>query len=181
MAKCFPSLNAQHQQFIAEQHLFFVATATAESRVNLSPKGMNTLKVLGPDRVVWLNLTGSGNESAAHVQADPRMTLMFCAFTGTPLILRVYGKARVVHPYDADWAEWLAHFPAQVGARQVFVLTVDLVQTSCGFGVPLMAYEGDREQLAKWAEAKGDDGLHQYWRERNQHSIDGIATHIQKP
>ena len=139
---------------------------------------MDTLRVLGPDRVIWLNLTGSGNETAAHVQVDPRMTLMFCAFSGNALILRVYGSARVVHPYDADWLELSGHFPAQLGARQVFDLTVDLVQSSCGHAVPLMGYERDRDQLAAWAAVKGEDGIRQDWYERNQQSIDGIDTHL---
>lgn len=178
MAKSLPELSEPHQRFIAEQHVFFVGTATADSRVNVSPKGMDTLRVLGPKRVIWLNLTGSGNETAAHVQLDSRMTLMFCAFSGNALILRVYGKARVIHPYDSDWAGLAAHFPAQTGARQVFDLAVDLVQSSCGHAVPLMSHERDRDQLAKWAEAKGAEGIRQYWDERNQNSIDGIATHI---
>lgn len=178
MAKSFSALNEQHQRFIAEQHVFFVGTATADSRVNVSPKGLDTLRVLGPDRVIWLNLTGSGNESAAHVQVDSRMTLLFCAFSGNALILRVYGRARVVHPYDPDWQDLSGHFPAQPGARQVFDLTVDLVQSSCGHAVPLMSYERDRDQLTAWAAAKGEAGIQQYWHERNQQSIDGIDTHI---
>jgi len=178
MAKSFPALNEQQQQFIAEQHVFFVGTATADSRVNVSPKGMDTLRVLGPDRVIWLNLTGSGNESAAHVQVDSRMTLMFCAFSGNALILRVYGRASVVHPDDAEWQELSRHFPAHPGARQVFDLAVELVQSSCGHAVPLMNFERDRDQLAAWAAAKGEDGIRQYWHERNQQSIDGIPTHI---
>ena len=178
MAKSFPALNEQHSRFIAEQHVFFVGTATADSRVNVSPKGMDTLRVLSPERVIWLNLTGSGNESAAHVQLDSRMTLMFCAFSGNALILRVYGRARVVHPYDTDWRELSGHFAPHPGARQVFDLTVDLVQSSCGHAVPLMSFECDRGQLSTWAAAKGGDGIRQYWHERNQQSIDGIPTHI---
>ena len=115
---------------------------------------------------------------SAHVQVDSRMTLLFCAFSGNALILRVYGRARVVHPYDPDWQELSGHFPAQPGARQVFDLTVDLVQSSCGHAVPLMSYERDRDQLTAWAAAKGEAGIQQYWHERNQQSIDGIDTHI---
>ncbi len=181
MAKTFPELSAQHIDFIAQQKMFTVATASADSRVNVSPKGMDTLRVVAPNRVVWLNLTGSGNESAAHVALNPRMTLMFCAFTGNALILRVYGIARVIHPRDRAWPELALMFPAFPGARQIFDLTVELVQTSCGFGVPLMLYEGDRDQLAKWAEAKGEQGVEEYWEQRNQRSIDGLATHILPP
>jgi hypothetical protein len=137
MGKRFSELNDQHIRFIDRQKMFFVGTAAAESRVNVSPKGMDSLRVLGNNRVVWLNVTGSGNESSAHVQQNPRMTIMFCAFEGLPLILRLYGTARVIHPRDAEWAELYALFPPLPGARQIFDLSVDLVQTSCGQAVPL--------------------------------------------
>ena len=178
MAKRFPELNDQHIRFIARQKIFFVGTAAAESRVNVSPKGMDSLRVLGSNRVVWLNVTGSGNESSAHVQQNPRMTIMFCAFEGLPLILRVYGAARVIHPRDAEWAELYALFPPLPGARQIFDLSVDLVQTSCGQAVPLYTYEGDRNDLNEWAIEKGEDGLHKYHQEKNQTSLDGLPTHI---
>jgi Pyridoxamine 5'-phosphate oxidase len=180
MGKQFSELSEEHIAFIQAQKLFFVGTATADSRVNVSPKGMDSLRVLGSRRVVWLNVTGSGNESAAHVQVDPRMTLMFCAFEGAPLIMRLYGKARVMHPRDAEWAELLALFPPLPGARQIFELDIDLVQTSCGAGVPLFDYAGGREMLNEWSRKKGEAGVRQYWQDKNQHSIDGIPTHIMR-
>jgi hypothetical protein len=178
MGRTFDALSEQHIRFIAEQKIFFVATATEDSRVNLSPKGMDALRVVDARRVVWLNLTGSGNETSAHVQRDPRMTLMFCAFEDPPMILRVYGAARVVHRSDPDWADLLSLFKPLPGARQIFDLAVDLVQTSCGMGVPYFAYGGDREQLSDWARKKGDEGVRDYWEQKNQVSIDGIPTRI---
>ncbi len=178
MGKRFDELSERHVQFIAEQKIFFVGTATADGRVNVSPKGMDSLRVLGANRVAWLNVTGSGNESAAHVQKNPRMTLMFCAFDGQPLILRLYGTAKVIHPRDPAWRDLFPLFNPLPGARQVFDLAVDLVQTSCGFGVPYFDYLGEREDLTQWAIKKGEAGLKQYWEEKNQISIDGIPTHI---
>ena len=178
MAKQYANIPERWARFIAEQKIFFVATATKDSRINISPKGLDALRVLDPNRVVWMNLTGSGNESAAHVQTDPRMTLMFLAFTGDPVILRLYGTARAIHHADAEWPVLAALFPPLPGARQIFDVAVDLVQTSCGFGVPYFDFAGDRPDLAAWTEKKGRDGLQQYWRERNAVSIDGIATGI---
>ncbi|MHB1511960.1 MAG: pyridoxamine 5'-phosphate oxidase family protein [Acidiferrobacter sp.] len=178
MAKQYPSIPQRWAQFIAEQKIFFVATATADSRVNVSPKGLESLCILDPNRVAWLNLTGSGNESAAHVQTDPRMTLMFCAFTGDPVILRLYGTARAVHHSDQEWGMLSALFPSLPGARQIFDVAIDLVQTSCGFGVPYFDFVGDRPDLRAWTEKKGEDGVRRYWQERNAISIDGIETGI---
>lgn len=178
MGKTYDALSDEHIRFISEQKVFFVGTATADSRVNISPKGMDTLRVLSPTRVIWLNLTGSGNETAAHIQQSPRMTLMFCAFDGDPLILRLYGSARVVHRKDADWADLFALFEPLPGARQIFDLSIDLVQTSCGFGVPNFEYAGDRDTLNEWATKKGGDGIRQYWADKNQTSLDGLPTHI---
>lgn len=176
MAKQFPRLDDRLSAFIAAQRLFFVATAAADGRVNLSPKGCDSLRVLSPERVAWLNLTGSGNESAGHLRQNPRMTLMFCSFDAQPLILRLYGQARVLHPQDGAWAEHLALFPPHPGARQVFLLDIDLVQTSCGFAVPHFEYQGERPTLANWAEKKGEGGLRDYWAEKNQLTIDGFPT-----
>lgn len=178
MAMQYPALTDRLIGFIAQQKMFFVGTATADSRVNVSPKGMDSLRVLGPQRVVWLNVTGSGNETAAHVQLSPRMTLMFCAFDGSPMILRLYGQARVVHRRDADWPALIALFDPLPGARQIFDLTLDLVQTSCGTAVPRYDYAGDRDILSDWARKKGEQGIREYWEEKNGKSIDGIATHI---
>lgn len=178
MGQQYSELSQNHIDFIRRQKLFFVGTATETSRVNVSPKGMDSLAVLGPRRVVWLNVTGSGNETSAHVQLNPRMTVMFCAFEGKPLILRLYGAARVVHPADPDWPELQALFKPLPGSRQIFDVAVDLVQTSCGMGVPYFDYAGDREALNDWARAKGEAGIRQYWEQKNRVSIDGIPTGI---
>jgi hypothetical protein len=178
MGRKFDELSETHIRFIAEQKIFFVGTATGNSRVNVSPKGMDSLRVLGPSRVVWLNVTGSGNETAAHVQQDPCMTLMFCAFEGDPLILRVYGSPKAVHRKDPEWGELFALFKPLPGARQIFDLSVELVQTSCGMGVPQFAFVAERESLSDWARKKGEGGIKRYWEEKNPTSIDGIPTHI---
>lgn len=178
MGQRFNELSERHIRFIAEQKIFFVGTAVADGRVNVSPKGMDSLRVLAPGRVAWLNVTGSGNESSAHVQIDPRMTIMFCAFDGPPLILRLYGSARVIHSGDPEWDELFPLFPPLPGARQIFDVTLDLVQTSCGMAVPYMSFTEEREQLSEWAEKKGDEGIRRYWEEKNQVSLDGIPTRI---
>ena len=178
MGKQYNSLSEKLTEFIADQKIFFVGTATESSRVNVSPKGMDSLRVIKNNRVIWLNATGSGNETSAHVQVDPRMTIMFCAFEGPPLILRLYGKARVIHKNDDDWNELLAHFNPLPGARQIFDLSIELVQTSCGMAIPFYEHTGDRELLSDWAKKKGDDGLMEYWEEKNQLSIDNIPTNI---
>lgn len=178
MAEQFPFLQEKHIQFIREQHLFFVGTAGAEGYVNVSPKGMDTLRVLGPSEVAWLNLTGSGNETAAHVLEIPRMTIMFCSFGRQPLILRLYGQASMVQASDDGWDSLLELFPASVGARQVFRLDLDLVQTSCGYAVPLFELRGERPTLEKWAAGKGREGIEQYWLEKNTRSLDGKDTGI---
>lgn len=178
MGQQFQELSEKHTQFIDQQKMFFIGTALAEGRVNISPKGMDSLRVLSPGRVAWLNVTGSGNETAAHVQQSPRMTIMFCAFEGKPLILRLYGQAKAVHKNDPDWEQLYPLFQPLPGARQIFDMSVELVQTSCGMAVPYFSYEGDRELLNDWAENKGEAGLQQYWQQKNQTSIDGVATHI---
>ena len=178
MGQQYNQLSEQHIRFIAEQRIFFVGTATADSRVSVSPKGMDSLRVLDPGRVVWLNVTGSGNETAAHVQHNPRMTIMFCAFDGDPVIMRLYGTAKVIHNGDPEWAELLPLFKPLPGARQLFDVAIDLVQTSCGMAVPRYALVEDRELLNDWAAKKGQDGIERYWAEKNQNTIDGIPTNI---
>ncbi len=178
MAQRYSSIGDKHIEFIGAQKLFFVATAAQAGRVNVSPKGLDSLCVLDASTVVWLNGSGSGNETAAHLLDTPRMTLMFCAFEGTPLILRLYGEAEVFHPRDADWGAYIGLFAPLRGARQIFKLHIDLVQTSCGFGVPLFEYQEDRVLMHTWAANKGDDGVRAYWREKNQLSLDGQPTHI---
>lgn len=178
MATQYQEISDKIKDFIQQQKIFFVASATADSRINLSPKGMDSLKVISENRVAWLNVTGSGNETAAHVQQSPRMTIMFTAFEGSPMILRLYGNARVIHKNDSQWDELYSLFDPIPGARQIFDLDVDLVQTSCGMAVPFFDYVEDRELLREWATKKGDDAVKQYWADKNQLSIDGIETHI---
>ncbi|POA97219.1 pyridoxamine 5'-phosphate oxidase [Chromobacterium sinusclupearum] len=178
MGQRYQELQDSHHEFIAGQKLFFVATAMADGHVNLSPKGMDSLRVLGPNQVAWLNVTGSGNETASHIEHHPRMTLMFCAFDGKPLILRLYGRARAIHQGDPDWADYYGLFDPLPGARQVFLLDVELVQASCGMAVPCYQYQGEREQLNDWARAKRAPGIREYWRNRNGVSLDGLPTGI---
>lgn len=178
MGKLYTQLTDDLAQFIQRQKIFFVGTAASDGRVNVSPKGMDTLHIATENRVVWLNLTGSSNETAAHLRENDRMTLMFCAFEGAPLILRLYGHARTFHPRDEEWDSLITLFPALPGARQVINMSVDLVQTSCGFGVPFFEFKADREQLEEWAEKKGPEGIRNYWEEKNQMSLDGRPTGI---
>jgi hypothetical protein len=176
MAQQYGEINDRLATFIAAQHMFFVATAARGGRVNVSPKGLDALRVLGPNRVAWLNGTGSGNETAAHLLDVNRMTLMFCSFERQPLILRLYGTAREIQPDQPEWAEFAGLFPDMLGARQIFDMSVDLVQTSCGYGVPFLEYVDDRPLMAQWAAKKGPEGLEDYHREKNLTSIDGFPT-----
>lgn len=176
MAKFFEMLNPKLIEFIARQKIFFVASAPNAGRVNLSPKGGDSLRVLGPKTVAYLDFTGSGAETAAHIRENGRLTLMFCAFDGEPLTLRLYGQGEVVRPELPAWAGLKAHFPDYIGARQIVLLHVDSLQTSCGAGVPLFGYAGERGELLEWAEKKGEAGLREYRQQKNRLSIDGLPT-----
>lgn len=178
MAKQFPAITSEQQAFIAKQPIFFVGTAAAAGRVNISPKGMDSLRVLNANQVIWLNLTGSGNETAAHLLQNDRMTIMFCAFEGKPLILRLYGRAEIYHQHDAKYEALIDHFPTTPGARQIIALQVDLVQTSCGFAVPFMDFKEERSQLKNWAQKQGPEKIENYWKTRNTRSIDDFPTGI---
>jgi len=178
MAKFYPALTDELRAFIARQPLFFTASAAAEGRVNLSPKGMDSLRCLDDQTVAYLDVTGSGNETAAHLLADGRLTLMFCSFDTQPLILRLYGRGRVVRPRDEEWQPLFERFEPLPGARQIMVLDIEAAQTSCGYGVPRYELIGERDTLRRWAENKGPQGLQDYWRDKNQISIDGLPTHI---
>lgn len=177
MAKRYPELNDELCEFIRAQKLYFVATAS-DGYANLSPKGMDSLRILDANTVVWLNLTGSGNETAAHVRENGRMTVMFCAFEGKPLILRLYGKATVYHERDDQWPEYAAHLEILPGARQIFVLDIEFALTSCGLGIPYYEYQGERGKLIEWAVNRGPEGLKEYWERKNQVSLDGKPTGI---
>ncbi|MBL4834406.1 MAG: pyridoxamine 5'-phosphate oxidase family protein [Pseudomonas sp.] len=178
MSDQYRELSAKLIDFIQAQQMFFVGTAGAEGFVNVSPKGMDSLRIVSPGEVVWLNLTGSGNESAAHVLDNQRMTIMFCSFDNQPLILRLYGEAEVIHPRDGEWQALLARFPAHAGARQIFRMQISLVVTSCGYAVPYYEFKGERQTLKNWAEKRGEQGIEQYWRDKNQLSMNGKATGI---
>ena len=178
MSEKFTEIREQHREFVEQQKIFFVGTAAPQGRVSVSPKGMDTLRVLRSNRVVWLNLSGAENEAAAHLLEDDRMTLMFCAFEGVPLILRLFGHSRVIHPRDVEWDELFALFPPIPGARQIMDMNVDLVLASCGKGVPYFDFVGERDDLKEWASRVGDEGLQSLWERKNQMSIDGKPTRI---
>ncbi len=178
MGKTYDHIPDRQQRFITEQKLFFVATATANSKINLSPKGMDSMRIVDNKRVVWLNLTGSGNETAAHLLENNRITVMFCAFEGAPLILRIYGKATIYHPRDTAYQDLIGLFPKIAGARQLIDIEVEMVQTSCGMGVPYYDFKEDRNQLKQWAEDKGPEEIEEYWEARNTKSLDGKPTGI---
>ena len=180
MGKRLDRLPTNLQNFIADQKIFFVATARKDGRINISPKGLDGLRIINPNRVVWLNLTGSGNETAIHLLENSRMTIMFCAFEGAPLILRLYGRAKAYHEGDEAFNAYKKLFPVMAGTRQFIELEVDLVQTSCGFGVPLMEFQSERTKLAEWTSNKGVEGLKAYQVEKNSSSIDGFETDVFK-
>ena len=171
-------LNKTLRTFIERQQVFFVGTAAADGRVNISPKGLSSLRILSDTRIVWLNLSGSGNETAAHVRELPRMTLMFCAMEGDPLTLRVYGNASVWHPDEPSWGEMLDLFPPMAGSRQIFDLEIDLAQTSCGTGVPFYEFKGQRgeTELVPYYDQMGTEWVKEYWQRKNKVSIDGKPT-----
>ncbi|WP_276353314.1 pyridoxamine 5'-phosphate oxidase family protein [Cohnella caldifontis] len=178
MGKKFEAMLPEHEEFIRKQRLFFVGTAplSGEGHVNLSPKGYDSLRILGPNRAAYLDLTGSGNETSAHVRENGRITLMFCAFEGPPNILRLYGRGTVILPGTAEWDDLVPLFPSVPGARQIIEVDIHLVTTACGYAVPFMDYAGERDTLQRWAVQKGDEGLVQYRKEKNARSIDGLPT-----
>jgi hypothetical protein len=175
MGEKYNALTREHIDFIAEQKIFFVGSADVNSRVNISPKGLDSLRIIDNNLAIFLNKTGSGNETAAHIQHsahNPRMTIMLCSFTEKPLILRMYGKAIEILPDNSNWQSLLTHFDDTVGARQIFALDIELVQTSCGYGVPFFDYQGDRDFLNNWAHNKGEKGLQEYQQQKNTISLD---------
>jgi hypothetical protein len=180
MAKVFDRITPELQQFITQQHIYFVATAplSPTGHVNLSPKGLDSFRILSPNRVAYLDLTGSGNETSAHLQENGRITFMFCAFQGAPSILRLYGTGQTVLPHHPEWHSLLAQFPPMAGIRQIITADLDRIQTSCGTGVPLFESQGQRSQLITWAEKKGEAGIAAYQQEKNQMSIDGLVSAI---
>lgn len=178
MAKFYTELNETLRQFIAAQRMFFHATAPNQGRINLSPKGLDTLRVLDNRRVAYLDLTGSECETAAHLAENGRLTLMLCSYDEKPLILRLYGKGRVVRPRDAEWPEMRSHFPDLPGERQVVVLDIESIMTTCGFGVPLYEFRGQRTLLPEFTCKMGEERMDEYRHQRNQQSIDGLPTYL---
>lgn len=175
MADFFDALNDKHIAFVERQPIFFVATAAADARVNLSPKGMDCFRVLSPRRVAYLDVQGSGNETNAHLLADGRITIMFCAFDNPALILRLYGHGRPVLPQDGDWADHARDFTLLPGTRQIFVIHIDQVQTSCGWGVPHMTFERERDTLSKYHRQHGEEERQAKYAVRLK-SIDGLPV-----
>ena len=180
MAKFFDTITENIEQFIAKQHMFFVASAplSPSGHVNISPKGKDSFRILSATRVAYLDLIGSGNETSAHMHENGRITIMFCAFEGAPNIVRLFGKGYTVRPNDAEWAELGALFPLEQynNVRQIIVADIHMTQTSCGYGVPFMDYVGERDTMERWAETKGAEGLVAYQCEKNSESIDGLPT-----
>jgi hypothetical protein len=179
MAKQLPCIDASCRDFISRQRIFFAASAAPGARINLSPRGTDAFAVLDDRAVAYLDRTGSGNETAAHLKADGRLTLMFCAFDGPPNILRLYGRGEALRrESEAYRAILMSAFAGKepAGARQIVRLHVDRVQTSCGYGTPLFDYRGERPSLDNWARAKGEEGLEAYRREKNAVSIDALPT-----
>jgi hypothetical protein len=177
MGKVYEQLNDKLIRFIGNQHVFFVGTApdAVDGRLNISPKGLDTFRVLGPNLVAYLDLTGSGIETVAHLRQNGRITILFCAFEGKPLIVRLYGRGRVVEPGDAEWTPLVTEFADYPGIRSIILVDVDRVADSCGFAVPRYEYKGERSQLIDYATKKGPDGMEKYKASKNKSSIDGIA------
>jgi hypothetical protein len=181
MAKFYDHIEPAHAAFIAEQHIFFTASAAATGRVNISPRGADAFRVIDPNTVTYLDQTGSGNETAAHLRACGRLTIMFCGFETVPMILRLYGQGRSLWRGTSEYAALLETGYANQeppGARQIICLSVDMVQTSCGYGVPLFDYKEERPTLLRWAAGKGEDGIEAYWHEKNARSIDDFETGV---
>lgn len=180
MGKFYDFIQPPHKEFIEQQHIFFVSTAplSAEGRINLSPKGLDCFRVLSERRVAYMDLISSGNETSAHTLENGRITIMFCSFEGRPNILRLYGKGFTVLPGSEDWDQFAPRFTIYPSTRQIVVADIDLVQTSCGFGVPLFDYVGDRDIHFEWAEKKGAAGLREYVQQKNLVSLDGLPTSL---
>lgn len=177
MGKTYEAITPELSAWIAAQRVFFVATAplAVDGRVNASPKGLDCLRIVGPSRVAYLDLTGSGAETIAHLRENGRIVLMFCAFSGPPKIVRLHGRGSVVTRTSSEWTEWSARFPQLAAPRSVIVVDVERVSDSCGYGVPRMEFEGERDVLSRWAEKKGP-ALPAYRREKNARSIDGLPA-----
>lgn len=176
MGQVFEAIDARNAEFIRAQHLFFVATAprSDEGFVNLSPKGLDSFRILDPHTVAYLDLVGSGVQTVAHLRENGRITLLFCAFEGPPRLLRLHGRGEAIEPGDAEWNELFAQFTPQPAPRAIVRVRLTRIADSCGYGVPRYRYEGERSQLAEWAARKGPDGLEDYKAENNRSSLEGL-------
>lgn len=182
MATVYTTISDKIADFICAQPLFFVASAplTPQGHINLSPKGLDCFRILSPQQVAYLDITGSGNETSAHLEENGRITFMFCSFTAAPMILRLFGRGRVILPNTSAWPQIAAQFPNYMGVRQIIVADITRVQTSCGFAVPQMEFVQQRDTLFRWAESKGQDGLAAFQCEHNRISIDGLSSSLAK-
>ena len=178
MAKFYSQLTSELQTFIQQQKIFFTATAPHSGRINLSPKGIDTFRCLDASTVAYLDLTGSGNETAAHLHENGRMTIMFCSFTADPLILRLYGQGEVINKKSDRFSNLQALFAPLPGERQIILLNIESLQTSCRFGVPVYEFQQERETLIDWATEKDSSGIEQYQQTKNLASIDGLPTKL---
>lgn len=178
MAKQFDTLSDDHRAFITRQHIFFTASATDTSRINVTPREIGALRIIDNNTVIYLDRTGSGNETAAHMLADGRMTIMFCAVAGPPQIMRLYGRGEAINHRTPEFDTLIAeHYnTTPLGTRQIMRLRFDLVQTSCGYGVPLFEHQGERASLENWHTNKSEDEIKDYWSEKNLTSMDGLKT-----
>ena len=177
MGKVYDSIDVNLRSFIDAQRVFFVATApSAGGHLNLSPKGLDTLRVIDGTTVAYLDYVGSGAETIAHLRDDGRIVIMMCAFEGPPKIVRLHGHGEAIEPGDADYATLSALFPYGIAGRSIIKVQIERISDSCGFGVPLYGFQGDRDQLGAWAERKGEDGLLQYQKTKNRKSIDGLPA-----
>ena len=171
-------LTQKQIDFIAKQHIFFIGTADDNSTVNISPKGGDCIRIIDNNLLVMLFKTGNGNETAAHTQYNPRLTMMWCSFDEKPLILRLYGKAVEIRKEHEQYEQTLALFDDTIGARQLFAFDIELTHQSCGFGVPFYKYLGDRPTMNEWASKKGEKGVQEYIEKHNQVSLDGKPIKI---
>jgi len=179
MAHITQSLNQKDKKFIENQKMFFVSSAPKEGKINLSPKGLDdTFKIVNDNKILWLNYFGSGNETAAHLLEDNRLTIMFCAFEGKPNILRLYCTARAIQEKDKEWEEYISNFSVSRAARQVFEVTIENVNNSCGQGVPLYDFVEQREDLTNYYDKRNDDDYKRYMKKNNQLSFDGKPTKL---
>jgi len=178
----YSSILPKHEEFIKKQRIFFVGSAPLDEdgHVNISPKGYDVLRIFSPNEVAYLDLTGSGNETSAHLIDNGRVTFMFLAFEGPPMILRLYGRGKVILPESSEWDNMAKHFEILPGSRQIVHAKIDTVKTSCGFSVPFYSYNGERDTLKQWAENKSEQDLENYWKKKNSISMDEIVTPIGK-